>query len=72
MNVYVLVEPVICLHRKYEEVTKVNVAKYQWETHLRDIQFQLNMDSYTGTMIVMYAIVMDIFPINDQIKIESN
>ena len=72
MNVYVLVEPAICLHRKYEEVTKVNVAKYQWETHLRDIQFQLNMDSYTGTLIVMYATVMDIFPINDQIKIESN
>ena len=45
---------------------------HQGATRLREIKCQGNMDSYTVTLSVIHAIVMDILPINDQIKTKIN
>ena len=66
MSVDLVVEPVLCLLKK--EATGANENLHQGATSLRDIQYQGNMDSYTGTISIMHAIVMDILPINDQIN----
>ena len=61
-----MVEQVLFLHKK--EATEVNANKHQGETRLREIQFQVNMDSYTVTLSVMHVIVMDILTTYDHIK----
>ena len=68
MNVDVVVELVLYLHKQEEEVNKVNADQHQGETRLRDIQCQVNMDRYTGTLSVIHATVVEILPINSQIK----
>ena len=64
-----MVETVLFLRKL--EVTEVNENLHQGETSLREIQRQGNMGIYTGTLSVMHAIVMDIFPINAQIKTKA-
>ena len=39
----------------------MNANKHQGSTHPKEIQLQGNMDSYTGTLSVIRATVMDIF-----------
>ena len=56
-----VVNPALCLHKQEEYATKVNATQHQGGTHPIDIQLQVNMDIYTGTLIVMHATVMDIF-----------
>ena len=50
----------------------MNETQHQGATCLREIQDQVNMDSYTGTLSVMHVTIMENFPINVQIKTESN
>ena len=59
-----VVEPALFFHKQEEEATKMNETQHQGATRLRDIQFQVNMDSYTDTLIVIHATVMDILHIN--------
>ena len=66
MNVDVVLETVLCLQT--QEATEVNTTQHQGATRLRDIQCWVMMDSYTGTLSVMYVIVTEKFPINAQIK----
>ena len=66
MKVYIVVEPALFLRK--HEATKVNANMHQGETRVREIQCQGKMDSYTGTVSVMRAIFMGIFPINSHIK----
>ena len=40
----------------------MNTNIHQGETHLREIQCQVKMESYTGTLSFMNAMFMDIFP----------
>ena len=62
MNVEVVVEPALFLNKREEDVTKVKKTQHQGETHLREIQCQVKMESYTGTLSFMNAMFMDIFP----------
>ena len=61
MNVDVVVNPALCLHKQEEYATEVNATQHQGGTHPMDIQLQVNMNIYTGTLIVMHATVMEIF-----------
>ena len=51
-----------------EEANKVNIDQQQEATHLSEIQWQVEMYSYTGTLHAFHATVMDTFPINSQIN----
>ena len=59
MNVDVVIEAVLYLHK--QESTKVNVNLHQGSTCLREIQFLGNMDIYTDTLSVMNLIIMGNF-----------
>ena len=66
MSVDLVVEPVLCLLKK--EATGANKNLHQGATSLRDIQYQGNMDSYTGTLSAFYATIMDNFQINAHVN----
>ena len=66
MNVDMVVEPVLCLCK--QESNNENANIHHGATSLREIQCQIRIYSYTGTLNVMRAIVVDIFLINDQVK----
>ena len=57
-----MLEKVLFLHKK--EATEVNANQHQGATRLREMQFQVNMDSYIGTLIYLHAIAMENFLIN--------
>ena len=66
MNVGVVVELVLCLHK--QDASEVNATQYQGATCLREIQFQERMDIYTVKLSVIHVIVMKCFLINTHIK----
>ena len=46
----------------------MNTDQQKVATNIRDIQFQGNVEIYTGTLSVMHAINMDILPINAHVN----
>ena len=66
MNVDMALNPVLCSRKK--EATGVNANIHQGATSLREIQCQENMESYKGTLSVMLATIMELFPTNYQIN----
>ena len=51
----------ICLHKQEEEATVVGAAQHEEETHLKDIQCQVYIYSYTGTLSDFSATNMETF-----------
>ena len=56
------------LYLRKQEAIEANDNLHQGEIRLRDIYCQEKMKSYTDTLGVMDAIIMEMFPTNDQIK----
>ena len=50
MNVNVAVEPELCFKKIYQEEIEVNAEQHQGTNHFRDIQGQVNIDSYKGIL----------------------
>ena len=68
VNADVVVEPVLCLHKKEEEATDEGTYQHQEATYIKKIQFQGDMDSYAGTLSALHATVMEKIPIHAQIS----
>ena len=58
MNADVVVEPALCLYKQEEEATEVDTYQHQEATNIREIQFQVTMDNYRGTLNVMHTTIM--------------
>ena len=58
----------LCLHKKEEETTKVGAAQHQEATYLKYIQFQVDMNIYSGALSALHDTIMDTFPTNVQIN----
>ena len=68
VNAEVVVESALYLHKKEEQAIEVGTDQKQESTYLREIQYQRDINSYSGTLSDLYATGMDTLPTNAQIN----
>ena len=68
MNTVMVTEPALCLHKQEEKATEVGTAEHKEENYLKEVHYQGDMKTYTGTLSAFHATVMENLAINAQIN----